>query len=287
MKTELVIVSYNRSDILAATLANIRQLYPDLPICLGLQGGDAEALAQHFEQAFAVRAICLEAPSVTKTLNSCLLSSSADLVLMLDDDAVPCPGWLEAHAAAFEADADLAYSSGREIRVHKGRSVPSELVRMIVETLLRLVVPNHAVLQGRIVGWLTSFGVLLGNLDQPGTCLINAPRGCNMGVRMSDFRDLGGFSTAFRGNAWGFEPEFGARLARQGKLGRYIGDAVVLHSEVKSGGTRQHQGRAWFSDFLHNHRVLMATVGRQGWLGAMPRLTARWLSTTLGASRSS
>jgi GT2 family glycosyltransferase len=280
MKTELVIVSYRRSDILAASLESIRQLYPELPICLGLQGAEAEELARRMENAFGVRTECLEAPSVTDSLNRCILSSTADVVLLLDDDAVPCAGWLEAHCTAFEANPDLAYSCGREIRVNKGRSVPSEALRMAVETLLRLVVPKGAVIKGRIVAWLTPFGVLLGNFDQPGTCLINAPRGCNMGIRTSVFRDLGGFGTAFRGNAWGFEPEYGARLARQGRLGRYLGDAVVLHSEAKSGGTRQQTGRAWFADFLHNHRVLMGTIGRRGWFGAMPRLLAKWLSTS-------
>jgi len=277
MRAELVIVSYRRNDILEATLESIRRLYPDLSICLGLQGEDAETLAAHLQNVFAVRTVCLPAPSVTVSLNRCMLSSNADLLLMLDDDAVPCPGWLEAHLAAFEADPDLAYSTGREIRTHRGRSIGSELLRIPVETLLRLVVPKEAVLQGRIVGWLTSFGVLLGNLDQPGSCRINAPRGCNMAIRTSSFREHGGFSTAFRGNAWGFEPEYGARLAEKGQLGRYIGAAVVLHSEATSGGTRQHQGAAWFQDFLHNHRVLMATIGRQAWLGAAPRLAARWL----------
>jgi GT2 family glycosyltransferase len=280
MKIELVIVSYRREDILAASLASIRQLYPDLAICLGLQGAEAETLARRMETAFGVRTVCLEAPSVTESLNRCILSSGADIVLLLDDDAVPCAGWLEAHSTAFDADPDLAYSAGREVRVHKGRSVASEALRIAVETLLRLVVPGDAVIKGRIVGWLTPFGVLLGNLDQPGTCQINAPRGCNMGLRTSTFREFGGFSTAFRGNAWGFEPEYGVRLARRGRLGRYLGNAVVLHSEAGSGGTRQQKGRAWFSDFVHNHRVLMATVGRQGWLGAMPRLFAKWLATS-------
>lgn len=279
MDTELIIVSYRRSDILAASLKTIRQLYPTLPICLGLQGDEAEDLARRMEHEFKVRTVCLEAPSVTETLNRCILSSAADLVLLLDDDAVPCSGWFDAHRSAFEADPDLPYSCGREVRINNGRSVPSEALRIMAETVLRLVIPRHAVINGRVIGWLTSFGVLLGNLDQPGTCLINAPRGCNMGLRTHTFRELGGFSTAFRGNAWGFEPEYGVRLAKRGMFGRYLGDAVVLHSEAKSGGTRQQSGHAWFADFLHNHRILMATVGRQGWFGAIPRLFAKWLGT--------
>ena len=277
MNVELVIVSYRRGEVLADSIGCIRQLYPTLPICLGLQGDDAPSIADRFHDDPAIRAICLEAPSVTGTLNRCMMSSTADLVLLLDDDAVPCSGWLEAHLAAFEEDPDLAYSSGREVRSRQGRSAVSELLRIVVESLLRPFMPRDTVLNGRIVGWLTSFGLLLGNLDQPGRCAINAPRGCNMAIRMSAFRAMGGFSTAFRGNAWGFEPEFGVRLAREGRLGRYIGDAVVIHREAASGGTRQQRGRAWFDDFLHNHRVLMATVGRRGWLGAMPRLGARWL----------
>ena len=143
---ELVIVSYRRNDILEATLQSIRRLYPDLPVCLGLQGEDAEALAVALQSSFAVRTVCLPAPSVTESLNRCILSSSADLVLMLDDDAIPCPGWLEAHLASFKTDPDLAYNSGREVRLRGGRSVGSELVRIPVESLLRLMVPKEACL---------------------------------------------------------------------------------------------------------------------------------------------
>jgi len=155
MDTELIIVSYRRSDILAASLKTIRQLYPTLPICLGLQGDEAEDLARRMEHEFKVRTVCLEAPSVTESLNRCILSSAADLVLLLDDDAVPCSGWFDAHRSAFEADPDLPYSCGREVRINKGRSVPSEAMRIMVETLLRLVIPRHAVINGRVIGWLS------------------------------------------------------------------------------------------------------------------------------------
>ena len=284
MDVELVIVSLDRETALKTTIESVRQLYPKLPICVGLQGPGVDVIAARLTGISDFRVVSLATPSVTRTLNQCIASSTAEIVLLLDDDAAPCQGWLEAHLSAFAEDNDLAYSSGREIRLSHGRSVPSEILRISVESLLRLFVPKRAMLQGRIVGWLTPFGLLFGNLDQPGTCVINAPRGCNMAIRRTAFRACGGFNTAFRGNAWGFEPEFGIRLAKSGQLGRYLGNAVVLHAELSSGGTRQRKGRVWFSDFWHNHRVLMLTLGPQGWLGSVPRLLARWLNTRVSSA---
>ncbi len=274
LTVELVIPSYNRIATLRDTLKQIRMLYPDLPICLGLQG----EVPQDFERQMAgdpnVRVLMLPVPGTTPTLNQCIFTSASDIVLISDDDAVPHFGWLEAHVAAFSQNADLTYTAGREVRSTKGRSSFSEWIRIVVETFFGFFLSSDKKLNGRIVGWINGLGLIFGNLDQPGVCRINAPRGCNMAVRRSSFVALGGFNDRFRGNAYLFEAEFGLRMAKKGKYGQYRGDAIVVHHEVPSGGSRAGRSQ-WFKDYLFNHRFIIGQLGPQAWLGSVPRLVKK------------
>ena len=286
---ELVVVSYTRLAALETTLRAVRRLYPDLPVCVGLQGPAPEGvfaawLDEERRRSGLLRLERFAEPSITRSLNHCVRSSAAEIVLLLDDDARPCLGWLEAHLRALAADPDLAYTSGREVRLHVARPALSELARITVESMYGLLLPAEYKLRGRIVGWFSRTGLMFGNFDLPGTCLINSPRGCNMGLRRAAFVEAGGFDDAFAGNAWGFEADFGLRLAAVGRLGRYLGDAVVLHEEEAAGGSRQVRGWAWLHDFLRNHRLLMRTLGPQAWVGSAPRLLARTLQIALSAA---
>lgn len=214
----------------------------------------------------------LTVPSTTITLNHCISSSGADIVVILDDDASPHFGWLESHTAAFTIDPDLAYTSGREVRSTQARSSFSDWVRIATESLFGLFIAENKKLHGRIVGWINGVGLIFGNFDQPGTCLINSPRACNMAVRKRIFLALGGFNEKFGGNAWGFEADFGLRAARKGCYGRYVGNAIVIHEEVRSGGSRERTKSGWFKDYVFNHRILIQNLGPQAWIGSVPRL---------------
>jgi GT2 family glycosyltransferase len=276
--TELVIPTYNRLNILRDTLRLVRVLYPDLDICIGLQGDipDSEFEAR-LRRDPHLRVEKLPVPGTTRALNHCIRTSGADIVLSLDDDAVPCAGWLEAHTAAFLADGGLVYTSGRIVELKRSRSSVSELSRILAEYACAFYLGESKKAGGRVVGWLNGLGLILSNYDRPGACDINAPREGNMAMRRDLFVRSGGFRESFRGNAWGFGAEFGARLAKEGRLGRYVGDAVILHREASSGGSRQGDRKQWYKDFLHNHRVLMQTIGAQGWIGSVPRLIKKMM----------
>ena len=281
LKVELVIPTYNRIDILLGTLRSVRTLYPDLKVCIGLQGDkptnhDDETLRKYRH----LRIETLAEPGTTRTLNHCIQSSDADVILILDDDAVPHFGWLESHVSAFESDPDLTYTSGREIRFRMGRSVYSDVVRIIVELIFSMFLKKGMTINGRIVGWTNRLGLIFGNFDQPGACSINSPRGCNMAVRKVSFTKIGGFRDSYRGNAWGFEADFGLRMAKAGKYGRYVGDAIVIHQEAPSGGSRQASKGQWFKDYLHNQKILISNLGPLGWIGALPRLIRNFFSTS-------
>jgi len=278
LTAEVVIPSLNRLDVLRSSLLRVRTLYPDLHICLGLQG---EMPDKEFQRELDsdewIRMERMTVPGTTRTLNHCVASSHAEIVLIMDDDAVPCPGWLEAHIAAFADDPVLVYTAGREVRATRQRSAVTELLSILAENTLGLAVGINKRAKGRIVGWTDNIGLIFGNFDNDGTCLINSPRGCNMAVRKELFMKLGGFREEFVGNAWGFEADFGLRAARQGSLGRFVGAAAVIHHEIASGGSREKGKREWFRDYFANHRELMRELGPAGWIGATPRLLKRYL----------
>jgi GT2 family glycosyltransferase len=270
---ELIIPSYNRLPMLRESISRIRVLYPQIRICVGLQGEkpDADFQAQ-LDHDRLIRIEHSSVPSTTRALNYCIRTSDADIILILDDDAVPCFGWAESHIAAFRADPGLSYTCGREIRSTRGRSALSEGIRILTESFFGLFLKKDKKINGRIVGWINNLGLMFGNFDQPGTCAINTPRGCNMTIRKEPFIALNGFNENFKGNAWGFETDFGLRAARIHKLGRYVGDAVVIHHEALGGGSREHGRSQWFRDYVYNHKVLISNLGPQAWLGSLPRL---------------
>jgi Glycosyl transferase family 2 len=278
LSCEIVIPSYSRWPTLVTTVAKIRELYPTVPVCLGLQGEspDQELPPRILNDPF-LRIERMPRPSSTITLTTCIQSSKADIILILDDDAGPCHGWLEAHMAAFEADPALAYTGGREVRLSRGIPAYSVLVRIIAEAVFGLFLSADKKINGRIVGWFNWLGLFFGNFDQPGFAVINNTRGCNMAVRRETFLAAGGFCPDIIGNGYLFEVEFGLRLARQGKLGRYLGNAVVIHQESPTGGSRAATRMKWFRAFVHNHRQVMKLVGPQGWIGSVPRLVKRLL----------
>jgi GT2 family glycosyltransferase len=273
LTVEIVIPSYKRLFIVHETVTRIRQLYPAIKICLGLQGEmpDHDMIAS-FSLDPNLRIEKMPMPSSTITMTECIKSSTADIVLILDDDAIPCNGWMESHVAAFEKDPSLAYTGGREVRLTKGFSAFSEFVRIIVESFFGLFLSEDKKINGRIVSWFNGLGLFFGNFDRPGTCQINSARGCNMAVRRSMFLAAGGFCPDIVGNGYLFEVEFGLRMAKQGRLGRYLGDAIVIHREVANGGSRAAGRMKWFVDYVHNHRQVMKLIGPQAWIGSIPRL---------------
>lgn len=143
LSCEVVIPSYKRFENLKTTVAGIRQLYPTLKICLGLQGDmPGPELEQELSADPNLRIEKMPSPSSTVTMTTCIKSSSADIILILDDDAVPVHGWVEAHRAAFENDPDLAYTGGREVRLTRKRPPFEDIICIINEWIFGLFLPE-------------------------------------------------------------------------------------------------------------------------------------------------
>lgn len=276
MRFEAVVVSYGREKVLLENHAALRALYPELPVCWGIQGPLSGEISAAVESDPHLRLEHREQPHITAALNQCIRSSEVDVVIMLDDDARPCPGWLEAFEAAFAVYPDAAYIMGREIRT-RCHGLGGLLARGLLEAACRPFAPAEALSAGRLVGWINSAGLLLGNFDLPGVCLINAPRGCNLALRRAAWERLGGFSEDFTGNQWGFEVDFGLRARHAGLKGIFWGAAMAVHDQESGGGTRAVRSWGSLRHAVHNHVQVNRHLGWCGWIGALPRLArAAW-----------
>ncbi|MEF2073929.1 glycosyltransferase family 2 protein [Consotaella aegiceratis] len=274
---EVIIPSLGRQDVLIHTLDAIRQLYPNLAVRVALQGDDIRPLLhERFGRSGNFTVEYRPAPALIEALNHAVSNSRADICILLDDDAVPCDGWLEAHLTGLNSEPAVAYTYGREVNTSRWRSLGSEILRIAGELVFGLPLSSRTKLHGRIIGWTNSFGFVFANFHLPGSCVINAPAEGNLAFPRTLFLASGGFDERFTGNAWGYGPEWGLRLARQGLYGRYVGDAIMIHRQHATGGTRSGRRSAWYRSYVANTRIFVETVGPLGWIGAAPRLIRRY-----------
>jgi GT2 family glycosyltransferase len=273
---EIIIPSYDRSQRLLQTLWELRRLYPDVRIRLAIQGERPERDLRLFIGSDPRITVSFRAvPGVVDAINSAVDESDADVLLILDDDAVPCAGWVESHVSALLSSPAIAYTCGREVNVNNGRSALSEIIRIGSEMSLGFFVPKSCRIGGRIIGWTTQHGMIFCNFFLPGRAVINAPMEGNFAIRRADFLRMNGFDRRFVGNAWGYGPELGYRFARDGRYGLYVGEAIILHYPHPIGGTRVTRGRKWLNDYAYNNRIVIRTIGPMAWFGALPRLARR------------
>jgi GT2 family glycosyltransferase len=157
--------------------------------------------------------------------------ADSPIVLFLDDDSLPDPGWLAAMRRRMEADPALAGVVGR------------------------VITPGQSPEPGRRdtgrVRWDGSVSDgFSSTVPQTG---ITAVIGCNMGFRRTVIYDIGGFDTRFTGNAMREETDLSLRLTRADMRVAFEPAAVVTHLREASGGARKSDDRLyWYYHYLSN-----------------------------------
>ena len=160
-----------------------------------------------------IRWLRLPDPSIPHAMNVALLEASQPLVLFLDDDDVPSPALVAAHAAT-HCEVGVWAVIGQVLQ-------PGE-------TAVDAPVP---VQEG-----------LLADLDFPfysvKPCFVKNVMAGNLSVNREFAIRIGGFDENFVGAAYRFETEFARRVIRNGGRIRYNPEANVHHLRVARGGTR-------------------------------------------------
>lgn len=178
LTTSVLIPSFRRSASLEACLNSLTRqtVFPDEALIVW-QGDDSPTRDQAARLAgvlpFPVRVLHLDEPGIVPAENLALAAASGELILLIDDDAVAPPDWVERHLRHY-ADPTVGAVGGSAINYQEGRPLP---------------------INGRTpIGRITRLGRFVGNMhDQPDVWRNRRPFeadhlvGYNMSLRRSAF----------------------------------------------------------------------------------------------------
>ncbi len=217
-KISVVIPTYQRGEILLRTLQHLLALSDppgEILVVDQTEKHPVEVLEkfQALEKGI-VRRITLSPPSIPHAMNVGLREAKGKVVLFLDDDIVPFPKLVEAHADAH--DGSIAAVCGQVLQ--PGQEAECSPVRGIQSSGLRkdLDFPFNSTEPAELSN------VMAGNLS----------------VCREAALSIGGFDENFIGVAYRFETDFARRLVAAGYRIQFSPNASIRHLRLSSGGTR-------------------------------------------------
>jgi len=237
----VVIPTFGREEILIETIARVLALDPASLAVVDQTAAhqpETERALADWEQAGRIRLIRLAEPSIPRAMNVGLLETSADITLFLDDDVVPSPGLLAAHARAYE-DAPEAWA-------------------VVGQVLQPGEEPD---LDGR---------QLPPGFNSCRRAWINRAIACNLSVKRDRFLEVGGFDENFVLAAYCFETEFAERVNARGGRVLFEPGAGIRHLHAARGGTRAHGHHLTTLTPAHAVGAYYHLLLRHGPVGAVP-----------------
>jgi len=215
----VVIPTYQREQVLLDTVNAVAQLVGPLREILLIDQTplhDPETILElnRLQNEGLIRWIRFEKPSIPHAMNVGLKAAENELVLFLDDDIIPDPQLIEAHAAAHSSD---------DVRAVVGQVLQPE------QRAEDVVTPP------RRRGLCADFDFPFNSM-RPAS-LANVMAG-NLSVKRSAALASGGFDENFVGVAYRFETEFARRLLMHGGTIEFCPQASIRHLRAERGGTR-------------------------------------------------
>ena len=207
-----VIPTYQREQILLDTIHHLIRLeVPPAEIVIVDQTpkhepateGDLTQLASQGK----IRWLRIAHPSIPHAMNVGLEQARFEIVLFLDDDIIPDPNLIAAHARAHETGSKIV--AGQVLQ-------PGEDP-----------VPDSSE---------TSLFQFRSSLRQ----YISEPMGCNFSVKRTLALRIGGFDENFVHVAYRYEAEFGSRALAAGERILFEPAASIRHLKASKGGTRAY-----------------------------------------------
>ncbi|MCU0780282.1 MAG: glycosyltransferase [Akkermansiaceae bacterium] len=218
----IVIPTYRREQVLLDTLDALLRQEPaaaEILVVDQTEGHEPDTTARlaAWDAAGLLRWLRLERPSVTAAMNAGLLAARCPLVLFLDDDIIPGPGLVAAHARNYQ-DPAVVGVVGQILQ--PGQSPAEPPARLPLPGIWRdLDFPFNSTQAAEIDNGMAG----------------------NLSVRREVALQAGGFDENFRGVAYRFETEFARRLRRvSGGKVRFDPAASLRHLQAARGGTRAY-----------------------------------------------
>jgi GT2 family glycosyltransferase len=289
LSASILICTYNRADLLGATLESLRHLTsPRIWDVIVVDNNSADGTAQVVADAARDFPVPLQyvfegRQGKSYALNTGMTLTRGDLIVFTDDDVELGPEWLDCACAALDADPSLDYTGG----------------------------PVRPIWGGPPPPWLDqSRGDLWGTLailDYGGEPFVfeereRVPLGVNMAARRTLIERIGGFHPELgrkgRSLLGQEQAEFFARARASGVRGQYVPAMELRHHVPASRLTKKYFRRWWFwkgvsrarVDAMHRRTELgldlnrvpyIANVPRFIW-GLLPRAVVRWLQARAG-----
>ena len=213
LSVSVAIPTYNRGAIAADAVERLLRLDPPPSEILLVDqtrrhAPDVESRLGAFASNGLVRWLRLPEPSIPAAMNEALRTATGDLVLFLDDDVVPVPELLAAHAAAY-ADRGVWAVAGQVLETGEE--------------------PEHLPISADALEFRFR--------HDEATDVRNVMAG-NLSVDRLRARSIGGFDENFVMAAYRFESDFALRIVAAGGRIRYEPRASVRHLKIASGGIR-------------------------------------------------
>ncbi len=182
-----------------------------------------------------VRYIRKEQPGLPGARNTGVAAAKGEVVLFVDDDVIPGPGLISAHARAY-ADGGVAGVAGVAGRVLPPGGRPTTGMKS-----------PRRIAKVKFCGL-----VILDHFDADARAEAHHVRGCNMSFLKRAIERAGGFDVRFGGSAHLEETDLALRVRKLGYRLVFEPDAALVHLREPVGGCRPKSLREWFFWYGHN-----------------------------------
>lgn len=211
-RVSVVIPTYQREEVLIDTIKHLTELSPAAAEILVIDqtakhDTHTQQRLSELQREKVIRWIRIDKPSITGAMNLGLQTAASDVVLFLDDDIVPQPDLISAHAAA--------HRDGKKL-------VAGQVLQ-----------PGESPLLGSDVSVPFRF-------NSTKRQFITEFIGCNFSVNRRFALAAGGFDENFVHVAYRYEAEFADRALTLGERVFFEPEASVNHLKAERGGTRSY-----------------------------------------------
>ena len=231
----LVIPSLDRHEILQETVERFLAFdFDEWELIVVDQTQKPFAYLQQLsqQQPEQIKYLRIETRGLPNARNVGITAARGDIVLFVDDDVIPEPGFLAAHLTAY-TDATVGGVAGRIVE-----SIPRPKTLAAGAPIGRV-----RRLDGRITRGFEN--LLAMDVD-------HAPGG-NMSWRRELLLTIGGFDRRFGGTAHLEESDVSLRVRAQGYRIRFVPQASLTHLSLQVGGCRELDLARWLYWYGHNY----------------------------------
>ncbi len=233
MKASVIVLSWNGMDYLEDCLdAVLSQDYPDLEVIVADNGstdGSTDFVAEHYPQVRLIRNECNLGFAAGNNVG--LRAATGDVLVLLNQDTVVRPGWLEALVEALSTDPDIGIVGGKAL-------YPDGTIQ-------------HAGGYVNERGGGSHYGYRqedVGQFDQMRD--VDYVTGAALAITRQALQAIGGLDEGFK-PAYFEDVDWCYRARRAGFRVVYVPQAVLIHKETSILADMSHEGLYFF----HRNRL--------------------------------